>query len=126
MFLPYTVGRPERDDSRLTGPLSLLYTGTYGLDFFFKKRSIQTTIYAQKAHFIFQCQSTDLAINLLTVSKPVMAGEDLNLEHLFYFYFNVLYKKKYCGIKVALFFFRKGILHFGTTEFSFFPCLSTS
>lgn len=37
MFLPYTVGRPERDDSRLTGPLSLLYTGTYGLDFFLKK-----------------------------------------------------------------------------------------
>lgn len=47
----------------------------------FKKRSPQTTICAQKANLIIQCQSTDLAINLLTV----MADEDLNLEYLFFF-----------------------------------------
>lgn len=33
LFRPYTVGRPERDDSGLTCPFTLLYTGTNGLDF---------------------------------------------------------------------------------------------
>lgn len=50
LFLPYTVGRPERFDSGLTCPFTLLYTGTDGHDFillfFFKKRSPQTTISA--------------------------------------------------------------------------------
>ena len=58
LFLPYTVGRPERFDSGLTCPFTLLYTGTNGLDFillffFLKKGHLKPLSLPHKANFYF-------------------------------------------------------------------------
>lgn len=72
---------------------------------------------------ILLCLSTDVAIHVLTVSKPVVAVEDL--EQMF-LDFNVLYKTNIVVLKVFFvyfFFYKRGILNFGATELSFLPVL---
>lgn len=85
-----------------------------------RQRSHDTTVCASEARFVFRRPSTDVAINVTTVSKPVVDS-----YWTMFFYCNVLYKTiaVFCVFFWFLFFFRRGICIFPTTDLSFSPVL---